>query len=210
MKTSYVKFLRLLIAIGYYGLIAILVIVGVALIFNYFEPQRTMQFSMDIPVQLNNKVSFQENGWAGSITSSGYSSLSINLLGSTFSQQNTLIYGAIGLLILLSLSLSIWLLYQIKQLLRTMGTAAVFSGENVVRIRAIGGLLIALGMVKPLWWWLIGHNVLGVLTKHRINYTGEQISFGDSNLLLAGLLVIGLAEVFRSGYQLKEESELTI
>ena len=210
MNTSYVKFLRLLIAIAYYGLIAVLVVVGIALIFNYFEPQRTMQFSMDIPVQLKKSVSFQENGWAGSVTSSGYSSLSIHLLDSTMTQQNTLIYGAIGLIILLTLSLTIWLLYQIKQLLRTVGTPAVFSGENVVRIRTIGGLLIALELAKPLWWWIIGHNVLGVLTKHRINYNDAQISSGDSNLLFAGLLIIGLAEVFRSGYQLKEESELTI
>ncbi len=148
MKTSYIKFLRILIAVAYYGLMAVLVIVGVALIFNYFEPQSTMQFSMDIPVQLNKKVSFHENGWVGSVTSSGYSTLAINLRDSAFTQQNTLIYLAIGLAILLSLSLTICLLYQIRQLLRTMGTPAVFSGENVVRIRTIGGLLIALGLAN--------------------------------------------------------------
>jgi hypothetical protein len=209
MKTPYVKFLRILIAIAYYGLIIVLIVVGAALIFNYFQPQSTIQISMDIPIQLKNKVSFQENGWAGSLISSGYSTLSINLRDSTLTQKNAVVYLVMGLAILLSLSLTIWLLYQIRQLLRTMGTSAVFSGKNVVRIRTIGGLLIALELAKPLLWWIISHNVLGVLIKQRINFNDEQINFGNSNLLL-GLLVLGLAEVFRSGYQLKQEQELTI
>ena len=210
MKTSYFKFLRILVAVVYYGLIIVLVIASAALIFNYFVPQSTLQFSMDIPIQPKNSVSFQEKGWAGSITSSGYSSLSINLRDSTLTPQNTLIYFMMGLTIILSLSLTIWLLYQVKQLLNTVGTPAVFSWSNVVRIRTIGGLLIATELAKPLGWWAIRHNVLGLLTKHQINYSDNQINIGTSNLLFVGLLVLGLAEVFRSGYQLKQESELTI
>ena len=210
MNTSYFKFLKVVVAIAYYGLIAALVVVVAMLIFNYVVPQETVRFTVNIPIQLTDNVSFKDADWIGKVSSASYSFLSINSLNPTAGRQHAGLYVLIALSIVASLGVVLFILRVLKRIVATLGTSDVFSMTNVVRIRLLGGLLIGIEFIKPLVWWLIRSDVLAILDRHHINYSSEQIGFGVSTLTFAGLLLIGLAEVFRSGYQLKEESELTI
>lgn len=210
MKTSYVKFLRIVVDIIFYLLIVAVFMIMAVPVVSSFYPKSAVKVSMPIPVQLRNNASFNENGLTGTVSSSDYSELSIRLTDFGVVRQNALLYGAM-LLSFIALAAGLLLLvYQLRQLVRTIGTPAVFSRTNVVRIRIIGGLLIAAELVKPVMWLVIRPDVLALLNRFHIRYTSEQVGVSTSGLVFAGLLILGLAEVFRSGYQLKQEQELTI
>jgi len=99
----------------------------------------------------------------------------------------------------------------LRRLLRSACRAEVFTAANIRRVRAVGYLLIASAVVKfAAGVWLGG--LIGVLLLRHT--AGGWESFlastqGDVSLL-PGLLIVALAEVFRQGLVLKEESQLTI
>jgi hypothetical protein len=210
MNTSYFKFLKVVVAIAYYGLIAALVVVVAMLALNYVLPQETVRFTVNIPIQLTDSMSFKDADWIGNVSSAPYSLLTINALNPVAARQSAGLYVLVGLSIVASLGFVFFIIRLLKQIVATLGTSDVFSQVNVVRIRLLGGLLIGLEFIKPLVWLLIRSDVLALMSRNHIQHSGEQIGFGVSNLTFAGLLLVGLAEVFRSGYQLKQESELTI
>ena len=210
MKTSYIKFLRVVVDIAFYLMIVGAFMVMAMPVISAFYPKSAVQVSMPIPLQLKDNASFSGNGLAGTVSSSDYSELSIRLTDFEILHQNVLLYVTMLLTFTALASGLLLLVYQLRQLIRTIGTPAVFSSTNVVRIRIIGGLLIAAELVKPIMWLVIRPNVLALLNRSHIHYISEQVGVSTSGLVFAGLLIIGLAEVFRSGYQLKQEQELTI
>lgn len=159
---------------------------------------------------MKDNASFNESGLAGTISSSDYSVLTLKLNDFEGVRQNALLYGTMLLTLILLIGVILLLVYQLKQIVSTIGTLAVFSRTNVVRMRIIGGLLIALELIEPLMWLVIRPEVMDLLNRNHIRYAGKQMGVSTSGLVFAGLLIIGLAEVFRSGYQLKQEQELTI
>ncbi len=207
MNTSYLKFLKVVVAIAYYGLAAILLLVVLALTFNYFVPQSSMSVQLDVPIRLGDAISFSGNDWKGTLTNVTHSSLAVSLTGSEPDQKLIWLYAGIALGSIVGLSLVLAIVYQIKQIVGSLGTSDVFSMANVVHIRLLGILLIAIEFVKPLAWGLMRHEVVATLKENNIGLASEQFAI---ELPVAGLLILGLAEVFRSGYQLKQESELTI
>lgn len=210
MNTSYLRFLKVMAAIGYYGSIAATAALAVSLLLGIFTPTARFSISLAIPISLANSILFDESGWAVKLGGDTNTKLTLTTLNPNAVHEYVGLYMSIALSWLLLMLLAIFIARQLKQIVDTIGTPDVFSQGNVVRIRLLGGLLIGLELVKPVVWLLIRNDVLALLNHNHITYSNEQISFGLSSWGVAGLLILGLAEVFRSGNQLKREHDLTI
>jgi len=99
----------------------------------------------------------------------------------------------------------------LRRMFRSAGRGEVFTNTNIRYVRSIGWLLIASSFLKLLSaMWLVAQ-MASYVTGHTAGNVGLENSFdGDLHMLGAGFVILALAEVFRQGLALKEESSLTI
>ncbi len=100
------------------------------------------------------------------------------------------------------------IVHQLRAVTRTVAVGTPFLPVNVRRIRTVGWLLIGLALVStvlpPLLtnWAAQEYRVPGI--------TWRSVLDVDLALVVAGLLLFALAEVFRAGAELHEAQRLTI
>jgi hypothetical protein len=128
--------------------------------------------------------------------------------GNLLSRDAWLIAAVNGPQFLIMLALA-WLMWLVRAVTYTLGTNRVFSFQNVRRIQGIGLLVIVIKLLSLTPWWLAKAYIIGVLNKNHIHFTTNS-HYTLINELFLGVLIIGLAEVFRQGMMLKEEQALTI
>lgn len=114
----------------------------------------------------------------------------------------------------------------LRRLFRNVGRGDSFTAGNIRLVQIIGGLLIAMPLVSAtadLWLfrtfsdYLLAH-ADGAVMRMGVQPISNVIFAPDMSggaglgwaVFLAGLLVLALAEVFRQGLKLKQDSELTI
>lgn len=112
----------------------------------------------------------------------------------------------------------------LRRLFRNVGRGDSFTPGNMRLVYAVGFLLIVYSLASAAAdSWLM--TALADYVSHHLSFAGEgmrivvtsdgggsssfTVSFGGS-AFFSGLLVLALAEVFRQGLKLKEDSELTI
>jgi hypothetical protein len=107
---------------------------------------------------------------------------------------------------------SIALLECIRRMFQSVEQGEVFSGKNVRRVRIIGWLFIASAILRLITTGWLKHRMADLVMHHVPlgGMTVESTTSGDWLGLTTGLVILGLAEVFRQGLILKEESTLTI
>jgi hypothetical protein len=124
-------------------------------------------------------------------------------------------------LVLVRTGFVVVLLIILRAFVQSLRVDETFTILNVRRLQRIGILLL---LIEPFGWigkyltrqWLIGLLNLDVTDKSVSYRIGEAIGFAlgswdlVSNWLLAGLLVLVIAEVFKQGLKLKEEVDLTV
>ncbi|TAE28267.1 MAG: DUF2975 domain-containing protein [Cytophagales bacterium] len=99
--------------------------------------------------------------------------------------------------------------WQAKRIFDTLGTPNVFSRANVKRIQVIASLFIVYKLLDVIVWLIVQKDVLAMLDTYGIKYDIiHSLSFSET--FVFAILLFGLAEVFRSGLQLKQEQDLTI
>ncbi|MGA2015322.1 MAG: DUF2975 domain-containing protein [Opitutaceae bacterium] len=99
----------------------------------------------------------------------------------------------------------------LRRMLRSAIRLEVFTAANIRNVRAIGFLLIASGVLKlAAGSWLVSR-MTEFMMQHVAggNRALEALYQGDVSMM-TGLLIVALAEVFRQGLTLKEDSQLTI
>lgn len=115
---------------------------------------------------------------------------------------------ALAFLVLLVGFIAVFTLYQMRQIFGSMADGAPFIRENVWRIRVVGIVVMTVDVLLSLLHVTISNLVVsgmemdGVQLLSRFTLSLEPI--------LAGLIIVALAEVFRYGAELKEETDLTI
>jgi len=114
-----------------------------------------------------------------------------------------------NLLILVGLlALAMLVLWQLRQVFRTLEDGAPFDAENARRIRWVGFAMILGEIFRA--------SALGFWTYYAAaRFESEQMYFGaslDFNLIaiIHGLVILVIAEVFRSGTRLEEDQSLTV
>ncbi|WP_179830318.1 DUF2975 domain-containing protein [Spirosoma fluviale] len=182
------------------------------MVYLYFWPIEQYKLFTTVPVRLGEEVVYGDKGFVVTAKSSFQTSLSFIYFNRPFIEENAGLYWKITGWYFLGAMLITLMLHQVKQIMDSVGTVNVFSSANVFRIRLLGGLFLFDTVIDPLRWLWIKDDVIALLKKHYVAF--EQGGYGLWGLLSAsffiGLLLFGLAEVFRSGLYLKEEQELTI
>jgi Protein of unknown function (DUF2975) len=133
---------------------------------------------------------------------------------------------AYGLPVLLVYAVFFAALFELlRRLFRNVGRGESFSPQSVRLVQVVGGSLIVFAFVTAVaesWFAYAMYDYLEQYTQFTISGTpvqlppadrppwlGYESPFGSAELL-AGLLVLALAEVFRQGLALQRDNELTI
>jgi hypothetical protein len=153
-------------------------------------------------------ISMSGSGQVITIDSSGDAVINVAHDGNESSPNTWLIAASHGPHFLTLLALA-WLLWLVRAVTYTLGTNWIFSFRNVRRIRGIGLLVIVIKLLSLAPWLLAKAYIIDALNKNHIHFTTNS-HYTLINELFLGVLIIGLAEVFRQGMLLKEEHALTI
>ena len=116
---------------------------------------------------------------------------------------------SLSLAILLALmTLGLWVLAQLRQVFRAVANGRPFEAGNVPRIRKVGlGIILGeLARTAAVFFWSYSYGA---------SFAGGITGFVplvdlNINVILCGLVVLAIAEVFREGSRLREEQALTI
>jgi hypothetical protein len=106
------------------------------------------------------------------------------------------------------LGLLLWVIGQLRAVLRTLRDRRPFAPENASRIRGVGYAIIVLEFARTAL-------VFGTNSYAMAHFSANGIRFDarpDFNLfaLIHGLIILAIAEVFRAGTRLDEDQSLTI
>ncbi|MFC1564348.1 DUF2975 domain-containing protein [candidate division KSB1 bacterium] len=106
------------------------------------------------------------------------------------------------------IAMALFILYQIKKIFGILTVKHPFEQENIKRIRIIGFTVI----VAELLNWFLFFIMNLIYSSDFITESGKM-SFGiDRNItaIFAGLAILVIAEIFRVGFEMRKEHELTI
>jgi hypothetical protein len=104
------------------------------------------------------------------------------------------------------------LLELFRRMLGSVEHQEVFTSSNIRNVRMIGILLIASSILKASAAAWLAFRMAAIVTPYLAGgrVTLDSTSEGGLPGLAAGLMILALAEVFRQGLTLKQESDLTI
>jgi hypothetical protein len=99
-----------------------------------------------------------------------------------------------------------------RRVLRSVEKREVFTSENIRNVYWIGIILIVSNVLNHLLVsWLVSRTIAFVTAQLPEGTAGLDSSFVIEPFgIAAGLMIVALAEVFRQGLELKEDSQLTI
>ncbi|HEY5079457.1 MAG TPA: DUF2975 domain-containing protein [Opitutaceae bacterium] len=99
-----------------------------------------------------------------------------------------------------------------RRMLKSVEIGEVFTLSNIQNVRKVGILLVASCILKAVAaaWLVVRMSALVGPHMAGGRYSLESSSEGGLPGLATGLMILALAEVFRQGLKLKEESDLTI
>lgn len=116
-------------------------------------------------------------------------------------------YLGIGLSTVLLFAIFIYGLYQLKMLLKSVLSSDIFTDVNTQRIRLIGFLFLIFDPLRYLINIILVNPLFGDFKKDLLEFS-LQVPFESS--VIAGLLILVLAEIFVKAHQLYEEQKLTV
>lgn len=106
------------------------------------------------------------------------------------------------------LCFSILLLSKLYYFIDDSSKGLIFTLENINRIKVIGGYCIFLSITSFIWD-LCGYFITKELFSHTSFTTAYSFDF-NYLLLTVGIVTIVIMQVFKKGYDLKQEQELTV
>lgn len=115
-------------------------------------------------------------------------------------------------LVLLVLSIYLFVVQQLLQLVRSVNMGSPFTDKNVFRIRSIGYLFIAFELIMFLFGRIAraifkdNFQVQDASGKISVNLGTELLD----NWVVIGLMILIIAEVFNKGVEMRKEQDLTI
>ena len=109
---------------------------------------------------------------------------------------------------LIALGVALYIVFTLRRMIGTVITGDPFTDMNVRRMRTIGVLLLAVGVVGPVLEYLVVRALLA-----RIPVSGLAVSApldAQTSVILIGLLLIVLSTVFARGVELERDRSLTV
>jgi len=112
----------------------------------------------------------------------------------------------VALVVILStFGLVLGILYNLRKIFRSLRSGEPFAYENFARLRKVGFFVLSFAIVD------LGKSLFNryLLQQHFLDhgkYYSAKLSFGI-DVILIGLVILVVAEIFRHGYKLKAENE---
>jgi hypothetical protein len=115
-----------------------------------------------------------------------------------------------GIAVLCASGAGLIILELLRRMLRRVGSGEAFSSRNIQAMRRIAFTLIASAFLKAVaLGWLIG-SMGNYAIQHTEKFTFAVTSGLGFPVLVAGMLILVLAEIFNQGLQLEEDAKLTV
>lgn len=107
-----------------------------------------------------------------------------------------------------SLFAAIWtfILYQFKQIFQNFRNGFLFVESNLKRIRIIAYVIIAAPILKWVLYFPLHRIILNHITLEKVELTNPFNYY----LLVTGLFILAMVEIFRVGIKLEEEQEYMV
>lgn len=110
---------------------------------------------------------------------------------------------------LLAIAICLYIFYNFLRLLVRIGRGKIFVEKNLQILFDIAGFTIALGLLsiltKTAFYFVFKSHIPDVL-----HFQFHEVLEKSSRLLIGGLLILLLARIFKRGYELQSEQELTV
>lgn len=107
-----------------------------------------------------------------------------------------------------AIALALLFLHHLRCLIQRVRSGAPFEAANALRLRWLGLMAIALALLNGLAAFVTSLAVRDGLISERVKVP-YSLSF-DPSLVLFGLVLLALAEIFRRGADLEEDQSLTV
>jgi hypothetical protein len=205
-KGSWASLLTAVINVGCYGTMVLLALsICLLAIAPWVDPPR-------IEVGLAVPTAFRIAPQAHPITSSPPDMENVHLEQACstlrFSPRSRLLVAGTACLLIAALSLILWVLLQLRAVFRTLRAGKPFVPDNAIRIQRIAFAVIVGEAARATLVFTGTHYAAG-----HFAIQGLQLEVRpDLNLIVivCGLILLAIAEVFRAGTRLDEEQSLTI
>jgi hypothetical protein len=115
---------------------------------------------------------------------------------------------ALGLFLAVAVGVALWTMTELRRILRTVRDGQAFAPENVGRIRRIGWIVILVEPVRTIVVYAAHSFAMKNFSAPGLHF-GARVDFSPW-VILYGLIILALAEVFRAGTKLDEDQSLTI
>jgi hypothetical protein len=175
---------------------------AVALVLVEFTAAGHGSLRISVPVSLSLQPATYRIGSADDGAALSDAAARLSLHGSTLADLV-----ALGLL-LVGAGVVLLVLHELRQLLRALRSGVPFAAANARRVTAVGVAVVAGELLRATVlfagsWWAAHHlRTVGV---------GLRVAFPVRvEVLLAGVLIVVFAQVFRFGAALQQENDLTI
>lgn len=113
----------------------------------------------------------------------------------------------ISWLVMISAVLIIPISYQLALILKTIENGIPFSSKNSKSLYIIGRILLSGAFLLPLGEYIAGMMIINIIKQPEI---AVHYSFINFTMLLAGILVLILASIFKYGNYLQQEYDATL
>ena len=113
-----------------------------------------------------------------------------------------------SLLLILVMGVALWLTTELQRVLRTVRDGKPFAASNATRVRRIAWVLIAGEFVRATIVYLENSYAATHFTAEGLRFTARpDLSVA---VIIEGLIILVIAEVFRAGTRLDEDQSLTV
>jgi len=113
-----------------------------------------------------------------------------------------------SLLLILVMGVALWLTTELQRVLRTVRDRKPFAASNATRVRRIAWVLIAGEFVRATIVYLENSYAATHFTAEGLRFTARpDLSVA---VIIEGLIILVIAEVFRAGTRLDEDQSLTV
>lgn len=104
--------------------------------------------------------------------------------------------------------MAVTFLHHLRRMLRRLRDGAPFDIENARHLRWLGWLLIAAHSVGAVVWYVLSSTAIESLTTADVTVNAPLVL--DLKVILMGLALVALAEIFRHGAELEDEQSLVV
>lgn len=202
-----VRMLTGLVSIAYFGLLilAVVVLIGLPIVKLAAGDGPDWEIGLTVPVVSLDGDATVRTGW-------GNARLQVEDMRGSFRLPIGILpwwlFAVVWTYVAAAMALTLVFLHHLRRIFQRVRGGAPFDATNALRLRWLGVLVLALAVLRGVAESVTAFAVRSGVTSERVEVPlGLSI---DALVILIGLVLLALAEIFRRGAELEEEQTLTV